>query len=637
MTSTRLEDLPHELFFIIFTYFNGVDLCLAFSNLNTRIDRLLFNVASHQSLDLTSGSVSYNAFRAYITDRYGVRSSFISSLKFDCLSLSPFGINDLFSSLMDTSIDNRLQRLTLITSEYVSVKTTEIIKFLEHMMIANKQGRGRLEHLTLTFENCNDYYAKIVTMIIQLNISFGTMILNVTKYIFKSPLNTKMYISPNETNMHIAIDSRPSLVNTVRLTLSLQYCSDLVLLLQRGVLPLIQQLNVTFERRNPHVDSRPVRFKVDEKNLLTTDTARLRKLSLRNLPMHYALQFVRFLYLTQLESLHLVDIFDNEIRCLAEFERAISIRLYNLVNLQFVLHFQFDTVLQNNEWSMWQGLDLLKNDLWQSRGWFVNDYIDTDEKRFIVYTVPYALSYVRSLRNHTFIAAQQPNSVDLKTDQLLLWTCTDSNPSEVAQSLKGLSQARHLRWNFEAMVSPLVLSSSSNIDSAMRWPEMQLRSLCLLMNSQIHIEDRANIITQMLLICPRLRTLAVLSKELALCLKQKPALTHLSLDHLHLYLDMVQDMVDPVALAVIFPNISYFSTGKWYLKMDINLAHVVLDLIKVLPYLRRLRFNDCNFFYEGNIDQSADYIVEMIQNSEQLRSKDSFVRVYEWRHMVIWI
>ncbi|CAF4338001.1 unnamed protein product, partial [Rotaria magnacalcarata] len=73
--------------------------------------------------------------------------------------------------------------------------------------------------------------------------------------------------------MHIAIDSRPSLVNTVRLTLSLQYCSDLVLLLQRGVLPLIQQLNVTFERRNPHVDSRPVRFKVDEKNLLTTDTA----------------------------------------------------------------------------------------------------------------------------------------------------------------------------------------------------------------------------------------------------------------------------------------------------------------------------------------------------------------------------
>ncbi|CAF2136778.1 unnamed protein product [Rotaria magnacalcarata] len=181
MTFTQLEDLPHELFFIIFTYFNGVDLCLAFSNLNTRINRLLFNVASHQSLDLTSGSVSYNGFRAYITDRSGVRSSFISSLKFDCLSLSPFGISDLFSSLMDASIDNRLQRLILITSENASVETTEIIRFLEHMMLANKKGRGRLEHLTLMFENFNDYYAKIVIMIIQRNISFDTMILNVTK------------------------------------------------------------------------------------------------------------------------------------------------------------------------------------------------------------------------------------------------------------------------------------------------------------------------------------------------------------------------------------------------------------------------------------------------------------------------
>ncbi|CAF2136780.1 unnamed protein product [Rotaria magnacalcarata] len=449
-----------------------------------------------------------------------------------------------------------------------------------------------------------------------------------------------MCISPNETNMHIAIDSRPSLIHTVRLSLSLQYCSDLVLLLQRGVLPLIQQLNVTFERRNPHFDSRPVRFKVDEANLLTTDTARLRILSLRNLLMHCALQFVRFLYLTQLETLHLVDIFDNEIRCLAEFERAISIRLYNLVKLQFVLHFQFDTVLQNNDLHMLQGLDVLKNDLWQSRGWFVNDYIETDQKRFIVYTVPYALSYVRSLLNHTFIVAQQPNSVDLKTHQVLLWTCTDSNPSKVAQSLKGLSQARHLRWNFEARVSPLVLSSSSsssNIDSVMRWSRMQLRSLCLLMNVQIHIENRANMITQMLFICPHLRTLAVLSKELVLCLEKKPALRLSSLDHLHLYLDVVHEMVDPIALAVVFPNISYFSTGKYYLKMDIKLAHVALDLIKALPYLRRLRFNDCRFFYQRDTDQSANYLVEMIQNSEQLRSHDSFVGVYERGHMVIWI
>jgi hypothetical protein len=127
----------------------------------------------------------------------------------------------------------------------------------------------------------------------------------------KPELTRHRSASPNETNLHIGIDTRPLLRNTVRLSLSLEYCSDLVLLLQHGVLPLLQHLNVIFERQNPHIDSRPVRFKVDESNLLTTDTTRLRTLSLYNLPLHYVLRFVRFLRLTQLETLRLSNIFDN--------------------------------------------------------------------------------------------------------------------------------------------------------------------------------------------------------------------------------------------------------------------------------------------------------------------------------------
>jgi hypothetical protein len=111
--------------------------------------------------------------------------------------------------------------------------------------------------------------------------------------------------------LHIAIDTRPLLRNTVRLSLSLEYCCDLVLLLQHGVLPLLQQLNVIFKRGNAHVGSRRVRFKVDESNLLTTDTTRLRTLSLYNLRMVYALRFVRFLRLPQLETLRLINVFDK--------------------------------------------------------------------------------------------------------------------------------------------------------------------------------------------------------------------------------------------------------------------------------------------------------------------------------------
>lgn len=167
---------------------------------------------------------------------------------------------------------------------------------------------------------------------------------------------------------------------------------------------------------------------------------------------------------------------------------------------------------------------------------------------------------------------------------------------------------------------------------------MQLRSLCLSISSQIPIEDRANTITQMLFVCPRLRTLVVHSKELALCLQQKPELTLPSLDRLHLYLDAIVDMVDPVGLAAVFPNISYLSTAEVFLHVDIKLGHVALDLIKALPCLRRLRFNDYDFSYTSGSDPSDNnLLVQMLQNSEQLRSVDCFMTFCKKRHLVIWL
>ncbi len=127
----------------------------------------------------------------------------------------------------------------------------------------------------------------------------------------KPALTRGFTASFSETNLHIAIDTRPLLRNTVRLSLSLKYCSDLVLILQRGVLPLLQHLSVVFEHRNPQIDPRPIRFKVDESNLLTTDTTLLRTLSLRNLHMQYALRFIRFLRLTQLQTLRLTNVDDS--------------------------------------------------------------------------------------------------------------------------------------------------------------------------------------------------------------------------------------------------------------------------------------------------------------------------------------
>lgn len=185
-----------------------------------------------------------------------------------------------------------------------------------------------------------------------------------------------------------------------------------------------------------------------------------------------------------------------------------------------------------------------------------------------------------------------------------------------------------------------MLALSNIIDSAKPWSPMQLRSLHLSMHSSPTIEDGANIIAQILLICPRLHTLVLESIQLARCLEQKPAVILSSLERLHLDLFKVEEMVDPFHLAAVFPNISYISTGNRYIGIDTNirLGHVALNLIKALPRLRRLLFNEQSFVFDRDTVQgSNNVVVQMLQNSEQLRSTNSLVRVYQDNQLFIWL
>ena len=182
-----------------------------------------------------------------------------------------------------------------------------------------------------------------------------------------------------------------------------------------------------------------------------------------------------------------------------------------------------------------------------------------------------------------------------------------------------------------------MLTSPNTIAPSPPWPQMQLRSLMLLLYPR-NIEDRTNVIRQLLLVCPQLRTLAVRSNELSYYLEQKPTMTISSLDHLHLYVDKIDEIVDAVYLAAVFPNISCLSTGTRYLRLDTRICNVVQNLIKNLPYLRRLRFNDYNRFYKNDADEpDNNLLVHMLQNIEQLRSKDCCVKIPSSHRLVIWI
>ena len=129
--------------------------------------------------------------------------------------------------------------------------------------------------------------------------------------------------------------------------------------------------------------------------------------------------------------------------------------MYNLITLQFILRFRIGHDQYNKKPYCAEDYSILQNDMWQSRGWFVRHHIDTQTKRFIIYTVPYILTSDLYLRNHTCIAAQQPEYVNSKTYELLTWTCSgiQRTASDITQTLYGFREARELFWNFEAGVS----------------------------------------------------------------------------------------------------------------------------------------------------------------------------------------
>jgi len=122
-------------------------------------------MTTHKSFDLSSPSVSYHSYQAFIDDQHGVRSTFISALKFDCFTLLPFDIEDLLPCFTNRFF-NQLQRLTIVT-------------LLEELMLANAEWRGRLEYLVVKFEYCGDFYENIMVGIIERSISFDTMILTI--------------------------------------------------------------------------------------------------------------------------------------------------------------------------------------------------------------------------------------------------------------------------------------------------------------------------------------------------------------------------------------------------------------------------------------------------------------------------
>ncbi|CAF1140648.1 unnamed protein product [Adineta steineri] len=138
-----IENLSNEIFYEIFDYLDGLDICIAFSNLNYRFQQLLIFSSFRYKINLDFSTKRENFLNNYKQIQHQICSiSFIISKKSMNKLLISFQIDRSFNNLQSIRIDNipkdKLISLLVHLSELpcvhsLNIQTTDSIEDLSHI------------------------------------------------------------------------------------------------------------------------------------------------------------------------------------------------------------------------------------------------------------------------------------------------------------------------------------------------------------------------------------------------------------------------------------------------------------------------------------------------------------------------
>lgn len=175
------------------------------------------------------------------------------------------------------------------------------------------------------------------------------------------------------------------------------------------------------------------------------------------------------------------------------------------------------------------------------------------------------------------------------------------------------------------------------MNSIARWPTMQLHSLHLTTGFNA-FEYQADVLSKILAVCPHLRMLVVQAQILTICLEQKQKIYLPSLTHLHFYASYSEHMPDIQLLASAFPNMCYFSSDTNFLGHGWKSVELILKLIEMFPHLHHLHTGVFRYWYEEEPQRKLEVsVMNILKSSEQLRSINCSVTIYEYQYLRIWL
>lgn len=227
---THCEDLPPEIFGLIFAYLAPHDLLRAFSKLNCRLERL---VEQHPLSLPNNRSMSYALYSRYLTEIVPKRLSQMAHVHLS-ERYGPYAVRHF------------MHKLPIESDSWPALRAVTIEDVPEHVfeaLLIDSSFLPRVQSLTLdigdqeddddAYEGCNDVF--IVTAVLHFSPELRSLSLNLP--------HQSMIDEPTTLNQH----SFPVSIHRHLQILSIKQCSSelLIALLENGCLPQLRRLNAS--------------------------------------------------------------------------------------------------------------------------------------------------------------------------------------------------------------------------------------------------------------------------------------------------------------------------------------------------------------------------------------------------------
>ncbi|CAF0904086.1 unnamed protein product [Adineta ricciae] len=376
--------------------------------------------------------------------------------------------------------------------------------------------------------------------------------------------------------------------NTIRLTLAIQYSSELILLFQRNALPAIEYLNITIE--NTHTTSfSSVNTPLSKRQLsqasLRETATHLRFLLLRYISLSEFIALIGSVNMPALEELTLVDMYDDTLDRISQFQELCSSpKFFALKNLHFSLYFPQEI---EHTWKM---SSFNYNHQWpfHNISSYTDEYyiLDIDKRYFIPKVVfvihncsiDLLLHHKRYFHNSSF-ATHASAPVRTVRPRLVQWVCDqeyDAGKFRKALQIITSGHVRELRLTYLNKGTNTSMIPSCDV----HWNLLlsHIRSVIFKIDTNsIPQYQRTFMVEQILDASPNLSSLQVAWTDFCHCSRKYP-----NLKHVHILLSGVpikrEPYFDTDRLNELVPHLSVLETGDALLMLNGHLIEFILSI-----------------------------------------------------------